>query len=231
MASNRRRHQRVKPKQLVSRVQGGEALHIGLVVENISVGGAFVRCPSPLKVGTRVSLELHRPGAATPIPVSGVVASIVTPQQATAHKVSAGMGVAFDAMPPHIEARIEGIIGATDPTALKADIGAGPTARLPSQQSRENPAFRPRGSDEIPVLTPRAPTREGIPVRLPTPSEPMRGVAYPGLTPEVTVQLNKLLRQVNGFADEIAKKDQEIEKLKTENRLLREALQRARGGR
>lgn len=229
MANNRRRHQRVKPKQLVSRVQGGEAIHLGLVVENISVGGAFVRCQSPMKVGTRVVLELNRQGASTPIPVSGVVASIVTPQQAAQRKVSAGMGIAFDAMPPHVEVRIEGIVGNADPAALKADIGAGPTARLPTQSARELPAFRPRGSDEVPVLTQRPPTREGIPVRVPTPAQPLRAVAQGGLNPEVAAQLSKLLRQVNGFAEEIAKKDREIAKLRQENIVLRQMLDKGRG--
>jgi Tfp pilus assembly protein PilZ len=228
MANNRRRHPRVKPKQLVSRVQGGEAIHLGLVVESLSVGGAFVRCLTPMKVGTRVALELHRQGASTPIPVTGVVASAITNQQAQQRKVSPGMGIAFDAMPPHVEARIEGIIGAIDPTALKADIGAGPTARLPSQSARELPAFKPRGSDEVPVLAARPPTREGIPVRLPTPSQPMRAISQGGLSPEVAAQLAKLLRQVNSFAEEIAKKDREIEKLRQENLVLRQMLERDR---
>ena len=227
MASNRRRHQRVKPKQLVGRVQGGEALHIGLVVENISVGGAFVRCASPMRVATRVKLELYRPGAASPIQVNGVVASTVTPSEAAARKVSPGMGIAFDAMPPHVEARIEGIIGATNPAALKVDLDAsGPTAQLPVRSSDEIPVLRPRAQTSD-VLQ-RPPTREGIPVQAPTPSQPLRAVGIGGLSPEVSAQLNKLLRQVAGFAEELAKKDREIDRLRDENEKLKAQLTRRR---
>lgn len=229
MASNRRRHQRVKPKQLISRVQGGDALHIGLVVENISVGGAFVRCASPMRVGTRVKLELQRPGASTPITVSGVVASAVNPAQAAERKVSAGMGIAFDAMPPHVEARIESIIGASNPEALKVKVDS-------SEETNTAPVVR--GSDEVPLLRPprahtsdvlqRPPTREGIPVQAPTPSQPMRAIAAGGLSPEVSAQLNKLLRQVSGFAEELAKKDREIDRLRAENQRLKEMMKRGR---
>ena len=58
---NRRKHARVKPKQLATRVRAGEELHIGLGIENISMGGVFVRCNTPLKVGRVVTLELLRP--------------------------------------------------------------------------------------------------------------------------------------------------------------------------
>jgi hypothetical protein len=227
MANNRRRHQRVKPKQLISRVQGGEALHIGLVVENISVGGAFVRCASPMRVGTRVKLELQRPGATTPILVNGVVTSTLNPAQAAERKVSPGMGVAFDAMPPHVEARIEGIIGAANPEALKANVDS-------SEETNTTPV---RSSDEIPLMRPRAhtsdvlqrpPTREGIPVQAPTPSQPLRAVGVGGLSPEVSAQLNKLLRQVAGFAEELAKKDREIDRLREENARLKEMMRRGR---
>ncbi|MFT3839431.1 MAG: PilZ domain-containing protein [Myxococcaceae bacterium] len=227
MASNRRRHQRVKPKQLISRVQGGDALHIGLVVENLSVGGAFVRCASPMRVGTRVKLELQRPGAPTPITVAGVVASALNPAQAAERKVSAGMGIAFDAMPPHVEARIEGIIGASNPEALKVTVDS-------SEETNTAPV---RSSDELPLVRPRAhtsdvlqrpPTREGIPVQAPTPSQPMRAIAAGGLSPEVSAQLNKLLRQVSGFAEELAKKDREIDRLRAENQRLKEMMKRGR---
>ena len=54
---NRRRYPRVKPKHLATRVRSGEELHIGLGIENISLGGTFVRCNTPLKAGREVTLE------------------------------------------------------------------------------------------------------------------------------------------------------------------------------
>jgi Tfp pilus assembly protein PilZ len=139
--TNRRRHARVKPKQLASRLAGGTALHLGLPVDNISMGGIYVRCLQPLPAGTKVSRELTRPGSPRPIPVMGRVVSAVTPQQAEARQVAPGMGIAFDELPPHIEVRIEGVVAVVDPDATRsrehAPLGEG--VQLPTGS---NPAIR-----------------------------------------------------------------------------------------
>ena len=116
---NRRKHARVKPKQLVTRVRAGADLHIGLGIENISMGGLFVRCNTPLKVGRAVILELLRPGSASPLAIAGQVTSMVTPAAAVAGNRSAGMGIKFDALPPHLQQRLEGLVGSIDPTAVR----------------------------------------------------------------------------------------------------------------
>lgn len=139
--TNRRRHARVKPKQLASRLAAGSALHIGLPVDNISMGGLYVRCLQPLPAGTRVSLELTRPGSPRPIPVMGRVVSAVTPQQAEGRGIAPGMGIAFDELPPHIEVRIEGVVAVVDPDATRtrehAPLGEG--VQLPTGS---NPAIK-----------------------------------------------------------------------------------------
>ncbi|MEW5741483.1 MAG: PilZ domain-containing protein [Myxococcota bacterium] len=133
--SNRRRYRRVQLKQVSTRLSGAGALHIGLAVENMSLGGCFVRCPTPLRVGTEVKLEIHRPGASQTINVLGRVVSQRGGQ-------SPGMGIAFAPMPRDISQRIEGLVGAVDPLAVRAMV-------LPSE-SRTDPA--------IPVLVPSAPS-------------------------------------------------------------------------
>lgn len=141
-ATNRRRHARVKPRQLASRLAADNALHIGLPVDNISMGGLYVRCLQPLPAGTKVSLELTRPGSPRPIPVLGRVVSAVSPAQAEARGIAPGMGIAFDELPPHIEVRIEGVVAVVDPDATRAREHAplGEGVQLPTGS---NPALRP----------------------------------------------------------------------------------------
>ncbi|MBS1150293.1 MAG: PilZ domain, partial [Myxococcaceae bacterium] len=109
-ATNRRRFPRVKPKQLATRVRSGDDLHIGLGIENISMGGAFVRCNSPMKVGRAVVLEVMRAGASQPLEIEGKVTSSVSLAVAAATQRTAGMGITFDPLPPHVEQRLEGLI-------------------------------------------------------------------------------------------------------------------------
>ncbi|MEW6431451.1 MAG: PilZ domain-containing protein [Myxococcota bacterium] len=120
MAQNRRRHRRVKLNRVSTRLAAQGALHIGLAVENMSLGGCFVRSPTPLKVGTEVHLEIQRPGAATTINVRGRVVSIASPGPGRVP----GMGIAFFPMPRDVSQRIEGLIGSVDPAAVRATIEA-----------------------------------------------------------------------------------------------------------
>jgi Tfp pilus assembly protein PilZ len=113
--SNRRRHPRVKLNHVSTRLAATGALHIGLAVENISLGGCFVRCATPLKIGAEVHLELQRPGASSTINVLGRVVSVATPAPGR----SSGMGIAFFPMPREVSQRIEGLVGAVSPSAVR----------------------------------------------------------------------------------------------------------------
>ncbi len=137
---NRRKFIRVKPKQLATRVRWGEELHIGLGIENISLGGTFVRCNTPLKAGREVTLELVRPGASQPIALPGRVTSVVTLAEAQQSRRAAGMGIAFDPLPPHLQARLEGLIGAIDPTAVRELPPPAPPPAKPKPKAPAPPA-------------------------------------------------------------------------------------------
>ena len=58
MKKNQRRHARVKPRAMSSRVRVGGALHLGLAVENLSLGGAFVRCAQVPPLRSHATLEV-----------------------------------------------------------------------------------------------------------------------------------------------------------------------------
>jgi Tfp pilus assembly protein PilZ len=95
---NRRRSPRVAACGLASHLQTEHASTPGLAVENISMGGLFVRSTTPLKVGTPVMLQLVRPGLKRPLQLTGAIASIVSPAEARLHGTVAGMGVSLDAV-------------------------------------------------------------------------------------------------------------------------------------
>ena len=196
--TNRRRHTRVKPRQLASRLASGSALHIGLPVENISMGGLYVRCLQPLPSGTKVTLELMRPGSNRPIPVMGRVVSQVLPAQAAQRGVAAGMGIAFDELPPHIEVRIEGVVAVVDPDATHAREHAplGDGVQLPTGS---NPVLRPLGA----VATPISGGGSGGLPRIP------QG------------------REIDVLRAALADRDQKIAKLTEANKVLREKLDSA----
>lgn len=117
---NRRQYPRVKLKQVSTRITAGGALHIGLPVENVSLGGCFVPTRTPLKVGTEVRLEMQRLGVSHAINVLGRVVStaVAKPGQL------GGMGIAFFPMSRETSLRIEGLIGQVDPAAVRANVEA-----------------------------------------------------------------------------------------------------------
>src|SRR6185369_5689667 len=108
--TNKRKHQRIKAKGLVSHLQAaGEGLALGQLVENVSMRGMFVRTSEPLPVGTPLILELVKPGLKKAIKVAGRVANTVTLQEATSRKCTPGMGIRFDPLDPEISARLESL--------------------------------------------------------------------------------------------------------------------------
>ena len=142
----------------MTRVRAGEDLHIGLGIENISLGGLFVRCNIPLKVGRQVTLELLRPGASQPLAIEGRITSAVTLAQAAEQNRSAGMGIAFAPLPPHLQQRLEGLIGAIDPAAMKPALPEAqvvlPRAvkgKAPASTDRTTivAAFAPQSNDQL----------------------------------------------------------------------------------
>jgi Tfp pilus assembly protein PilZ len=93
----RRQHRRIRAPQLASHLKlHDEVVGLALSVDDISMGGLFVRHAPPLPVGSLVSLELHHPKLPRPLHVSGRVVSLL--QGVTAAGARAGMGVRFDAL-------------------------------------------------------------------------------------------------------------------------------------
>ena len=94
-------------------------------IENISVGGLFIRTSSPMPIGMAVRVDLTKPGFATCLQVSGRVVSVVTEAEADRFDTPRGVGIEFDVMPPDTEKQLHALLrelGLTDiaePTELE----------------------------------------------------------------------------------------------------------------
>lgn len=116
---NQRRHHRVKPKAMSTRVRVAGALHIGLPIENLSLGGAFVRCAHNPPLKSHASLELTVPGLTHPLLLTGNVTFVVSPADAAARRVAPGFAIEFQQpLPGHVQKGLEHVLRSIDPRAL-----------------------------------------------------------------------------------------------------------------
>jgi hypothetical protein len=94
MADNRRRHPRVRAQGIVAHLRGPTGRY-PCSVENISVGGLFVRTDRVLDVGTQLEIDLVRPGWKRGLSFFVRVTSRIDPLAGRFAKVTPGMGVQF----------------------------------------------------------------------------------------------------------------------------------------
>ncbi len=141
MKKNQRRHARVKPKAMSSRVRVGGALHLGLAVENLSLGGAFVRCAQVPPLRSHATLEVLVPGVNQPLVLPGQVAFVLSAAEAAARKASPGFAIEFvKPLPPHLQRGLEKLLGELDEKALI------PLQEAPSDEKTQSvAAFDPSG--------------------------------------------------------------------------------------
>ena len=101
-----RKHKRVVGKALARTVRAGEKFAGGLVVGNLSLGGAFIRTADPMPLASAVVIDLARAGLRKGIRLTGRVIKIVTREEATAQKRFPGMGIQFDPLDAELETRL-----------------------------------------------------------------------------------------------------------------------------
>ncbi len=106
MESKHRRHTRVEAK-VSGHVKTGDG-HGACEIENISVGGLFMRTNAPLPVGLAITVELRSPREA--LTLGGRVVSVVSPEDAERNGSSPGVGVAFDVLPSETEKKLRALL-------------------------------------------------------------------------------------------------------------------------
>jgi hypothetical protein len=152
MRKNQRQHHRVKPRAMSTRVRVG-ALHIGLPIENLSLGGAFVRCAHNPPLKSHASLELTVPGLNHPLLLTGNVTFVVSPADATLRRVAPGFAIQFQQpLPGHVQKGLERVLENIDPTALKRVLRVEEDDEPRTEVTQAVVAFEPEGASELVAL-------------------------------------------------------------------------------
>ncbi len=111
VSTNKRKHPRVPARGIFTHFRAGEELELGMRVENISLGGLFVRSDKPFPRATPLVLELVPPGSLTPLKLVGHVITAVWPAEAQRRGLTAGMGIRFEPMTAEVLQRLKELVG------------------------------------------------------------------------------------------------------------------------
>ena len=98
-----RRHRRVAAKGVAAHLETGDCS-----IENISVGGLFLRTSSTMPIGMPVRVDLTKPGFQ--LQVTGHVVTVVSDAEAEHHDTVAGVGIEFDPLPQDTEKRLHALL-------------------------------------------------------------------------------------------------------------------------
>jgi uncharacterized protein (TIGR02266 family) len=158
---DKRRHSRVKPRGVVAHVRSGDR-SFACQVENLSAGGLFLRTDQLFPRGTRVEVDLVRPGARRALRVAGRVVGTITPEEAVAQRFIPGLGVEFADLAEDEAERLEALLGALGVRPDEAKVARAQPMR--TQTPISSPALIQRIYTPPPDLAPvphpsRAPSR------------------------------------------------------------------------
>ncbi|HUS28478.1 MAG TPA: PilZ domain-containing protein [Kofleriaceae bacterium] len=123
-----RRHRRVEAKGVAAHIDA-EAADDDFAIENISVGGLFIRTSTAMPIGMPVRVDLLKPGSKTGgvLSLQGRVVSVVSEREAAKQDIAPGVGIEFDAMSIELEKRLHallrdlGLKDLAEPTAIDPD--------------------------------------------------------------------------------------------------------------
>jgi uncharacterized protein (TIGR02266 family) len=166
---DKRRHSRVKPRGVVAHVRSGDR-SFACQVENLSAGGLFLRTDQLFPRGSRVEVDLVRPGARRALRVAGRVVGTITPEEAVAQRFIPGLGVEFSDLATDEAERLEALLGALGvrPDEAKVQRVAQP---MRSQTPISSPPLIQRIYTPPPDLAP-VPYPARTPSRPPPPPKP-----------------------------------------------------------
>jgi Tfp pilus assembly protein PilZ len=101
-----RRHRRVGAKGVTAHIDADDCN-----IENISIGGLFIRTTSPMPIGMPVHVDLTKPGFPSSLQVSGRVVSVVTAAESERLDSPPGVGIEFDPLPLATEKQLHALLG------------------------------------------------------------------------------------------------------------------------
>jgi uncharacterized protein (TIGR02266 family) len=108
----KRKYTRVRPRGVVAHVRGPSAA-FACPVENLSAGGLFLRTEQQLPRGTELHIALVKPGGRNkPLHLAGLVAGVITPEDAATARFIPGLGVQFTEIDADEANRLEELLTA-----------------------------------------------------------------------------------------------------------------------
>jgi hypothetical protein len=222
-AQNRRRFMRVHPSVLATRVATRDVNQIGILVENIGLGGAYLRTDKPLPVGEPLDLELARPGHHSLVRLHGRVVSTVKADRAVELDRPPGMGISFGTLDERTRESLRALIRSFVPENVALELKSSGPVKLTA--ARPEPVGElPQGSG--PVMIP--PQFSAPMPSAPRPSAPRAETENNFLKAQVrslVQQIADLHEQLNAKANEIDGLHTAVERLQQENGSLRRKLE------
>jgi uncharacterized protein (TIGR02266 family) len=161
----------VKPRGVVAHVRSGDR-SFACQVENLSAGGLFLRTDQLFPRGTRVEVDLVRPGARRALRVAGRVVGTITPEEAVAQRFIPGLGVEFAELADDEAERLEALLGALGVRPDEAKVQRAQPMR--TQTPISSPALIQRIYTPPPDLAP-VPHPSRTPSRPPPPPQRSTG--------------------------------------------------------
>ncbi len=247
MGKNRRKHPRVRAPGMAAhlRTERGRA---GCQVENVSLGGLFVRTDRLEEVGTEIFVDIVRPGWKRQLTVAARVTSRVDAGEGRLTKQIPGMGLQFLQLDEKQHQRLRSLLrelGAPDDNAEVTLAEDSAEQELRALELPPDEAEQPLDPQPQPVETPPSMVEDAIagalleanlpapgPVELdPEPPRPRSSAPPPAASGDETarlrMQLRGLVMQLSDSQQQLAQRDAEIERLREELETTRSALQRA----
>lgn len=145
-AMQRRKHGRIRTQGVTATLRRGTEILSGLIVENLSMGGAFVRTSRAMHEGSQVAVGLSAPGKPRPIRLGGRVVSVTR----SGGSSPPGVGICFEYCSPETAAELHALLIAHAPGPMVLEGDAGPAKPKPPEADSA-PTAHP-----VPVLPARA---------------------------------------------------------------------------
>jgi uncharacterized protein (TIGR02266 family) len=246
----KRKYTRVRPRGIVAHVRGASA-SFACPVENLSAGGLFLRTEHQLPQGTALQIDLMKPGSRKPLHLSGMVAGVITPEEAASARFIPGLGVQFTEMQAGEADRLEEMLTALGVDRIQAvvaselrrtDPGRKGGHGFPWSEPSERPAppAGPPSSDPEAILrdisealeaeeAPLATSKPALP-RQPSAPPPPPAEPQPSEAARLMTQVRGLLFQLADAQARLRQREAEIQDLRAQLDDARHQIEQLEGG-
>ena len=207
-------------------------------VENLSAGGLFLRTEQQLPRGTALQIELVKPGGRKPIELSGLVAGVITPEEAATARFIPGLGVQFTEIAADEANRLEELLSSlgverghavvsSDVRRTQPGVGTWTSEAEPAERRGSRAAQRQKATADPEAIlrdisealeAEEAPLSTSKPALPPQPSAPPSpgAEAQPSEAARLMMQIRGLLFQLAEAQTRLRQREAEVEELRSE---------------